>query len=431
MIDTSRAPGRQTEIYLAGARGIRPRVPVNAEQLERAAEQALSPAALAYLAGGAGAESTMRANRTAFERWRIVPRVLRDVSGRDASIELFGSALPSPIVLSPVGVLELMHRDADRAVARAAASLGVPMIFSNQASVPMEACAREMAASPRWFQLYWSRDDELVASLVRRAEGCGCSAIVVTLDTTFLGWRTRDLDLGHLPFMQGMGIAQYTSDPVFMRKLQEPLPGPAPARGPVTAAALRTAVSMARAVPGGLVANLRSGNAVAAVRRFVATYSRPSLTWDDLPTLRTLTSLPIILKGVLHPDDARRAVDAGMNGVMVSNHGGRQVDGGIAALDALPAVIEAVGGRVPVLMDSGIRTGADAFRALALGARAVGIGRPVAYGLALAGEAGAREVIANMMAELELTMALAGCASVSAIGRDSVLRLDATPGADA
>ena len=431
MIDTSRAPGRQTEIYLAGARGIRPRVPVDAGLLEQAAARVLGPAALAYLAGGAGAESTMHANRAAFERWRIVPRVLRDVSARDASVELFGARLPAPLVLSPVGVLELMHPDADRAVARAAASLGVPMIFSNQASVPMEACAREMGASPRWFQLYWSRDDELVASLVQRAEACGCSAIVVTLDTTFLGWRARDLDLGHLPFMQGKGIAQYTSDPVFMRKLRDPLPGPAPARGRVTVAALRTAVAMARAVPGGTLANLRSGDAVAAVRRFVATYSRPSLTWDDLPTLRSLTSLPVILKGVLHPDDARRAVDAGVDGVMVSNHGGRQVDGGIAALDALPPVLEAVGDRIPVLMDSGVRTGADAFRALALGAWAVGIGRPVAYGLALAGEAGAREVIANMMAELELTMALAGCPNVAAITRDSVVRLDMTTGADA
>lgn len=416
----SPTPARQTEIYLAGARGVRPRVPLDAERLEQVAQRVMSREAFAYTAGGAGSESTMRANRAAFERWRIVPRVLRDVSVRDTSVELFGRQLPSPIFLSPIGVLELMHRDADLAVARAAASLGVPMVFSNQASVPMEACAVAMGDAPRWFQLYWSKDDELVQSLVHRAERCGCNAIVVTLDTTLLGWRTRDLELGHLPFLLGKGIAQYTSDPVFMRKLREPLDGPVPARGRITLRALRTALTMARAVPGGALHNLRRGDALAAVRRFIATYSRTSLRWDDLPLLRAHTRLPIVLKGVLHPDDARRAVDAGMDGVMVSNHGGRQVDGAIAAMDALPAIIDAAAGRVPVLFDSGVRGGGDVFRALALGARAVGIGRPYAFGLALAGEDGVREVVANMMADFELTMALAGCASASAIGRDSV-----------
>lgn len=417
----SPTPPRQTEIYLAGARGLRPRVPVDAERLAQVAQRAMSHEAFAYTAGGAGSESTMRANRAAFERWRIVPRVLRDVSVRDTSIELLGRRLPTPLVLSPIGVLELMHRDADLAVARAGASLGVPVIFSNQASVPMEPCAAAMGDTPRWFQLYWSRDDELVESLVQRAERCGCEAIVVTLDTTLLGWRTRDLELGHLPFLLGKGIAQYTSDPVFMRKLHEPLDGPAPARGGITLTALRSALAMARAVPGGALRNLRSGDALAAVRRFIATYSRTSLTWNDLPSLRARTKLPIVLKGVLHPDDARRAVDAGVDGVFVSNHGGRQVDGSIAALDALPAIVDAVAGRIPVLFDSGVRGGADVFRALALGARAVGIGRPYAYGLAIAGEDGVREVIGNFIGELELTMALAGCASVSVIDRDAML----------
>ena len=381
----------------------------------------MSREAFAYTAGGAGSESTVGANRAAFDRWRIVPRVLRDVSVRDTSIELYGRRLPTPLVLSPIGVLELMHHDADLAVARAAASLGVPMILSNQASVPMERCAAAMGDAPRWFQLYWSRDDELVESLVHRAERCRCDAIVVTLDTTLLGWRTRDLELGHLPFLLGKGIAQYTSDPVFMRKLHEPLNGSAPARGRLTLTALRSALAMARAVPGGALQNLKSGDAMAAVRRFIATYSRPSLTWDDLPFLRARTRLPLVLKGVLHPDDARRAIDAGMDGVMVSNHGGRQVDGSIASMEALPSVIEAVAGRVPVLFDSGVRGGADVFRAIALGARAVGVGRPYAYGLAVAGEAGVREVLANFIGELELTMALAGCASVPEIDRGAML----------
>jgi lactate 2-monooxygenase len=416
----SPTPTRQTEVYLAGARGVRPRVPMDGERLEQAAQRVMSREAFAYTAGGAGSESTMRANRAAFERWRIVPRVLRDVSVRDPSVELFGRRLPAPIFLSPIGVLELMHRDADVAVARAAAALGIPMTFSNQASVPMEACAAAMDDAPRWFQLYWSKDDELVESLVHRAGRCGCDAIVVTLDTTLLGWRTRDLELGHLPFLLGKGIAQYTSDPVFMRKLHEPLDGPVPARGRITLRALQAAITMARAVPGGALRNLRRGDALAAVRRFIATYSRTSLTWDDLPFLRARTRLPIVLKGVLHPDDARRAIDAGVDGVMVSNHGGRQVDGAIAAMDALPAIIDATAGRVPVLLDSGVRSGADVFRALALGARAAGIGRPYAYGLALAGEDGVREVVANLMADFELAMALAGCASASEIGRDSI-----------
>ena len=417
----SPTPARQTEVYLAGVRGVRPCVPVDAGRLEQAAQRAMSREAFAYTAGGAGSESTMRANRAAFERWRIVPRVLRDVSVRDTSVELFGRRLPAPLLLSPIGVLELMHRDADLAVASAAASLGVPMVFSSQASVPMEACAAAMGGAPRWFQLYWSRDDEMVESLVQRAERCGCDAIVVTLDTTLLGWRTRDLELGHLPFLLGRGIAQYTSDPVFMRKLHEPLDAPSPARGRVTLTAVRAALAMARAVPGGRLHNLTSGDALAAVRRFIATYSRTSLTWSDLPFLRERTRLPIVLKGVLHPDDARRAVDAGMDGVIVSNHGGRQVDGSIASMEALPAIVHAVEGRVPVMLDSGVRGGADVFRALALGARAAGIGRPYAYGLALAGEAGVREVVGNIMAELELTMALAGCATVADVGRDALL----------
>ena len=396
-------------------------MPVDAARLETAAERVLAPKAFAYLAGGAGAETTMRANRAAFERWRIVPRMLRDVSERDTSVELFGRRIPAPFFLSPIGVLELMHPHADAAVARAAAAAGLPMIFSNQASVPMEQCAAAMGDAPRWFQLYWSKDDELVDSLVHRAESCDCEAIVVTLDTSMLGWRARDLDAGHLPFMHGRGIAQYTSDPVFMRKLAEPLPGPAPLRGRVTVAALRTVIAMARAVPGGAVRNLRTGTATAAVRRFIATYSRPSLTWADLPFLRQRTRLPILLKGILHPDDARQAVDCGMDGIIVSNHGGRQVDGSIGALSALPGVVDAVGGRVPVLMDSGVRGGADAFRALALGARAAGIGRPYAYGLALAGETGVREVIANMMAEFELTLALAGRRSVAELDRTCIV----------
>ena len=383
----------------------------------------MSTEGYAYVAGGAGTEETMRENRAAFERWRIVPRVLRDVSTRDTSAEVLGTAFPSPFFLCPIGVLEMAHRDADVAVARAAAAEGIPFVFSNQASRPMEETARAMGdAATRWFQLYWSTSNDLVASLVSRAESCGCSAIVLTLDTTMLGWRIRDLDLAYLPFLRGKGIAQYTSDPVFVEALQETLRQEAPPGGRITLAAVGTLLSQAGSYPGSRLANVRSGLARAAVRRFVETYSRPSLSWDDLAFLRERTRLPILLKGILHPADAQAAVEHGMDGVVVSNHGGRQVDGAIATMDALPGVVAAVAGRIPVLLDSGIRSGADVFRALALGASAVGLGRPYVWGLAMGGEDGVREVIRNLRADFDLTMGLAGVASVRDIGPDNVVR---------
>lgn len=416
---------RQREVYVRGVGGKRPCVPVAPAELERAAQAAMAPEAFAYIAGGAGRELTMANNRAALDRWQIVPRRLRDCETRDLSIELFGRKLATPLLLAPIGVAEMAHADADLAVARAAAGLGVPHIFSNQASVPMEACAAAMGAAPRWFQLYWSRSNDVVASFARRAEACGCDAIVLTLDTTMLGWRPRDLDLAYLPFLEGKGIAQYTSDPVFMREVRENGLGsmrstdPKP---PLTLRTVATALAQKANFPGGLLKNLVSDDPRAAVARFVATYSRPNITWDDLKFLRQHTKLPIVLKGVLHADDARLALAHGVDGLIVSNHGGRQIDGEIASIDALPGVVDAVGGKMPVLFDSGVRGGADMFKALALGATAVCLGRPYVYGLALAGEEGVREVIANMLAEFDLTMGLAGCRSVREIGRESVAR---------
>ncbi len=411
---------QQTSIYAAGVSGGRPRVPTDATMLEERAREAMSPEAFAYVAGGAGTGATMRANRAAFDRWRIVPRMLRDVAERDTSVELLGRTLPAPFLIAPIGVLEMAHRDAERAVARAVRDEGLPMIYSNQASVAMEEVTEILGDAPRWFQLYWSTRGELVESFARRAEACGCEAITVTLDTTMLGWRTRDLDLGWLPFLRGMGIAQYTSDPVFTQLLSEPADSsqPEPKRN---LAALKVLVKLVRNYPDSFLPALRSGRARAAVQRFIQIYSRPSLTWADLPFLRERTSVPILLKGILHPDDARRAVDEGIDGIVVSNHGGRQVDGAIATLDALPAIVDAVDGRIPVLLDSGIRSGADIFKALALGARAVLLGRPYVYGLALAGEAGVREVVTNFIADFDLTMGLAGCRSVAEIGPEALV----------
>jgi lactate 2-monooxygenase len=409
---------RQSQIYVGGIAGRRPHVPIELAKLEERAQAAMSEKAFAYVAAGAGLEETVRENRAAFGRWKIVPRMLRDVSGRDPSVELFGRRIPFPLLLAPIGVLELAHREAERAVAPAAAGTGVPMIFSNQASTPMEEVAALLGNGPRWFQLYWSVSDDLVESLVARAEACGCEAIVVTLDTTVLGWRTRDLELAYLPFLRGKGIAQYTSDPVFQRLLDEDPPGALPGRAPrPTVAALGTLFQLVRNYP----ERFAPARARKAVERFVQVYSRPSLSWDDLPFLRERTKLPILLKGIQHPDDARRAVDAGMDGIVVSNHGGRQVDGGIATLDALPGVAAAVEGRVPVLLDSGVRGGADVFKALALGASAVLLGRPYVYGLAIAGQAGVEEVVRNFMADFDLTMGLAGCGSVAEIGRETLV----------
>ncbi len=413
----------QRRTYVGGMMGLNPIIPFDFKALEAAARDRMSKEGFAYMAGGAGLETTMDANRQAFGKWQIMPRMLRDVSERDISIELLGQKLPSPFLTCPIGVLEMAHPEADIAVAKAASSLGIPMIFSNQASVAMEKCAEVMGESPRWFQLYWSKSNELVQSFVKRAENCGCSAIVVTLDTTMLGWRVRDLDLAYLPFLRGMGIAQYLSDPVFMRLLGEPKEEETAIKPRINATTIRNLIATVNRYPGkGFFKKLRSGKPMAAVRQFINIYSRPSLTWDDLAFLREQTKLPILLKGILHPDDARKAVDAGMGGIIVSNHGGRQVDGAIGAFDALPGVVDAVDRQIPVLLDSGIRSGADAFKAIALGAKAVCIGRPYAYGLAIAGQAGVEAVLQNFMADFELTMGLAGCTSVPEINKELLVK---------
>jgi lactate 2-monooxygenase len=410
----------QKKIYLSGFSGKLPHVKIDPVHLEEAAKKVMSPQAFAYIAGGAGVESTMRSNRNAFETCRIVPRMLRNVGDRDTRIDLFGKKLPSPFLLSPIGVLEMVHSEADLAVGRAAARLGVPYIFSNQASRPMEAVASVMANSPRWFQLYWSKSNELVKSFVQRAERCGCDAIVVTLDTTMLGWRTRDLELAYLPFLEGKGIAQYISDPVFQQLMDEP-DTQENAKREVTWQTLRGLVSMVNRYPGkGFLKKLKSGRPIKAVQKFISTYSNPCTTWDDLKFLREQTKLPILLKGILHPDDARKAVDYGMNGIVVSNHGGRQVDGSVSTFEMLPEIVNAVDGHIPVIIDSGIRGGADAFKCLAMGAKAVCIGRPYVYGLALAGEEGVYEVLRNFMTDFELTMGLAGCRNVSEITRETL-----------
>jgi lactate 2-monooxygenase len=371
---------------MRGLGGETPTISTNFAALETAAREQMASDAWAYMAGGAGCETTMDANRAAFARWKIVPRMLAGAGVRDLSCELFGCKLAAPIFTSPIGVLEMSHPEADLAVARAMARLNLPMIISSQASYPMEEIAKASADGPRFFQLYWGKSDAIAESFVKRAEACGCAGIFITLDTTILGWRPRDLDLGHLPFLHSKGIAQYTSDPAFRAMLAQP-----PEENPLAAAV-----------------------------QFTQVFSDPSLDWARIAKIRSWTKLPIILKGVQRMDDAAKAVAEGYDAIMVSNHGGRQVDGGLAALDALIGVAKAADGHVPVLFDSGVRCGADIFKALALGARGVGIGRPYAYALALAGEAGVHAVMEYLMAELDLTMALSGAASIAGVTPDLV-----------
>jgi len=362
-------------------------VPFTFAELEQRAREKVTPGAFGYVAGGAGAEDTMRANLAAFTRHRLVPRMLRDAASRDWRTTLLGAEMPAPLMLAPIGVMSIVHPEAELAVARAAAALGLTMVLSTVSSYSMEEVAKTTGASPRWFQLYWPRQRDFAASLVRRAEAAGYRALVVTLDTYLLGWRPRDLTLSYLPFLRGEGMANYLSDPVFCSALAKP----------------------------------PREDMAAAVQHWVESFSNPSVTWNDLRFLREHTRLPIVLKGILHPDDARRAADLGMDAIIVSNHGGRQVDGAVAALDALPGAVAAVG-KMPVLFDSGIRTGADVVKALALGARTVLIGRPYVYGLAIAGEIGVRDVLRALLAEFDLTLALSGVTRLEQITPDLLQR---------
>jgi L-lactate dehydrogenase (cytochrome) len=381
--------GFQNEIYVAGLDDIRPELPTDLTRLEALAAERMPAEPFGYVAGSAGSESTARANRAAFDGWRIVPRMLRDVSGVDLSVTVLGTTIPAPLLLAPVGVLSIVHPEGESAVARAAAGLGLPMVVSTAASTSLEDVAAAGGEGPRWYQLYWPKSRDLAASFLERAAAAGYTALVLTLDTYTLGWRPRDLDNAFLPFLRGIGNQNYFADPVF------------------------------QALVGGAV---DEDNRASAVLHWAATFGNPSLTWDDLGFLRDHWPGPIALKGIQHPDDARRAVDAGVDAVVVSNHGGRQVDGAVGSLDALPAVADAIGDRVEVLFDSGVRTGADVVKALALGARAVLLGRPYVYGLGLGGEAGVRHVLRCLLAELELTLALTGATRPEELGPELLVR---------
>jgi lactate 2-monooxygenase len=370
----------QNEIYLNGLAGVLPTLPTDLTRLEPLAERKLAREAYDYVAGSAGTGDTARANREAFRRWRLVPRMLGGHTACDLTTEVLGQTLPAPVLLGPVGVLRQLHPEGELAVARAAEAMGVTMVLSTAASHTMEEVAE--VAGPRWYQLYWPNDRDLAVSFLDRAKAAGYSALVVTLDTFLLAWRPHDLDNAYLPFLRGMGNQNYFADPVFS---------------------------------GGAGDN--------PILHWASLFGNPSLTWEDLAFLREHWDGPIALKGIQDTEDARRAVDAGMDGIVVSNHGGRQVDGALASLDALPAITHAVGDQIDVLFDSGVRTGSDVVKALALGARAVLLGRPYAYGLALGGEQGVRHVLRCLLAETELTLRLSGHADVASPSLESLQNL--------
>ena len=369
----------QNEIYGAGLRGFVPKLPVDFATLEKRATAAMPPHILSYLQGGCGDEHTQDHNAAAFRHWGMTPRMMVDCTKRDLSIDLFGLTLPSPLFMAPVGINGICTQDGhgDLAAARASAMTRVPLIASTLSNDPIEKVAETLGDMPGFFQLYTPKHKELAESLVSRAEAAGFKAIVVTLDTWVTGWRPRDLNAANFPQLRGAVLMNYFSDPVFRSLLAKP-----PEEDPAT-----------------------------AIGTWAATFGKV-LTWADMKWLKSMTKLPIVLKGICHPDDARRAIDEGADGIYCSNHGGRQANGGIAAIDMLPGVV-AASGTTPVLFDSGIRSGSDVVKALALGATAVGVGRPYAYGLALDGAGGAAHVLKCLLAEADLLMAVNGYPTIA------------------
>ncbi len=379
---------RQLQIYFAGMQGIKPQLPVSYEALEQKAREVMKPEVFAYVAGSAGAETTTHNNIAAFNKWQIVPRMLGDVSKRSMEIELFGKKLPSPVLLGPVGVLSIAHPEAEVAVARAAKAMNVPQVVSTVSSKTIEEIAATHGDHSHWFQLYWGSNNDFTRSIIQRAEKAGYSAIVVTLDTRIFAWRERDIQNAYLPFLVGEGLANYISDPAFMAAVGN------------------------------------TEDKMKMMMEFAYCFSNASSTWKDVEIIRNCTKLPVILKGIQHPVDAKKAIDHGADGIIVSNHGGRQLDGAVGALDMLNTIAGAVGDKTTILFDSGIRRGADVFKAMALGAKAVLVARPYVYALALAGEEGVKQIIGNLLADIELTLGLAGCTGWQDVTTEMLLKAE-------
>jgi lactate 2-monooxygenase len=381
--------GYQNEIYLQGLGDQLPPFTTDPTRLEGLARERFAAGPFGYVVGGAGAGTTVTANREAFGRWRIVPRMLTDATSRDLATTVLGQAMPAPLLLAPIGVQSIVHPDGELATARAAAALGLTMVLSTASSHTIEEVAEANGDGSRWYQLYWPNDNDVTISILQRAKAAGFSTLVVTLDTWTLAWRPNDLDQAYLPFIRGIGNAIPFSDPAFRTLLAKP-----PEEDPT-----------------------------AAILQWIPMFTGTDRRWEQLPFLREHWDGPIVLKGIQHVDDARRASDAGMDGIVVSNHGGRQVDGAVAALDMLPEIAAAVGDRLDILFDSGVRTGADMVKALALGAKAVLLGRPYVYGLGLAGEDGVRHVVRGVLADFDLTLGLSGNRTLADLSPDTLRRV--------
>ncbi|OZF34717.1 alpha-hydroxy-acid oxidizing enzyme [Rhodococcus sp. 14-2496-1d] len=378
----------QLGIYAAGMFAQQtPSITTNLARLEDQAAEKLSPEALGYIVASAGSGSTARANRAAFDRWAITPRMLRSSAARNHACTVLGTDMPAPLLIAPVGIQTLAHPDGELATVRAAAELGVPYIHSTQASHSFEQIAEAGGDAPRWYQLYWPTDESVLLSFLQRAKDSGFTTLVLTLDTTLLGWRPADLDRGYLPFLANLGIENYLSDPAFQAGLAQPV----------------------------------EENPVAAAMHWAQMFPNPGLSWKNLSFLREHWDGPIVLKGICTVGDAREAAAHGVDGIVVSNHGGRQIDGARASLDALPSIVDAVGEQLTVLFDSGVRTGADMAKALALGADAVLLGRPFLYGLALGGQEGVAHVLRCLLAEFDLVTSLSGHTGAGELGRDSIV----------
>ncbi|SDZ63439.1 FMN-dependent dehydrogenase, includes L-lactate dehydrogenase and type II isopentenyl diphosphate isomerase [Evansella caseinilytica] len=360
---------------------------IRIEDWEALAEQTLPKGAFDYVHSGAGAEETLRKNERAFQQWDLLPKILTNVENVNLGINLLNRQLPTPLLLAPVGFQTVVHPEGELASARSAAGLGIPYITSTVSSFSLEDISAVMENVPRYFQLYWPNDEEVAASFVTRAEAAGYDAIVLTVDTALLGWREKDLQNRYFPMQTGAGTANFVTDPVFQQKYN----------------------------PSGL---LTQEELTAEIKKILL---NQSLTWEKIAWLRQQTSLPILLKGIIHTEDGKKAVAYGADGIIVSNHGGRQLDGVRSSLNALPFISKEIQGEIPILFDSGIRRGPDILKAIALGADAVIIGRPYVYGLTL-GQAGVTAVLTNLLHDLETSLALTGTASLSDIDGSLIAR---------
>lgn len=359
--------------------------PINFNELEQAAKEKLAAGPFGYIRSSAGGEETYRKNTESFAKYSIVPRFLTDVSALNTEVTIFGRTYPHPLFIAPVGVNKIAHEDGEIAVAKAAAKYEFPYIQSTVSSYSIEEIAAVTEGSSKWYQLYWSQNKEISFSMIKRAEEAGYEAIVLTVDTVMLGWREEDIRNQFSPLKRGFAKGNYASDPVFMAALPD-------------------------------------HEEETIINSIIENIYHPSLNWDNIAELKERTSLPILIKGILHPDDAKLAIEKGIDGIIVSNHGGRQLDGVIASIDALPSIVDAVAGRIPVLFDSGIRRGSDAVKALALGATAVCIGRPFLWGLASGGQVGVERVLENFLQETKVSISLSGVRNLNELHKLKIVK---------